>query len=232
MATAAIVDKVKIGKFIQQRTVFRHPKKKPPRRYYLIVCEGEKTEPNYFEALKKRLPKDMVKRICIKGEGKNTLSLIGSAEKEVEKRYLTNLPPFYHVWLVFDRDSFPESDFNDTIRKSTQKTRPQKQYWHCAWSNEAFELWYLLHFDAHVSPISRQAYQAKLESCLKKIGVNRKYKKNAIDMYEILEELQQNAIKNAEITLKKQQEREIPFSQMNPATTVHNLVKELIRYID
>jgi len=28
---------------------------RPRRRYYLIVCEGEKTEPNYFEAIRKIL---------------------------------------------------------------------------------------------------------------------------------------------------------------------------------
>ena len=30
---------------------------KSKRRFFLIVCEGEKTEPNYFESLKNDLPK-------------------------------------------------------------------------------------------------------------------------------------------------------------------------------
>ncbi|MEC3879226.1 RloB domain-containing protein [Parapedobacter sp. 10938] len=48
------------------------------RRYYLIVCEGEKTEPNYFEGLKGDLPKGVLThyRIDIAGTGRNTLSLI------------------------------------------------------------------------------------------------------------------------------------------------------------
>ncbi len=46
---------------------------RPRRRYFLIVCEGEKTEPNYFEAISNQLPKDMVKRITIVGTGRNTV---------------------------------------------------------------------------------------------------------------------------------------------------------------
>lgn len=30
------------------------------RKYYLIVCEGEKTEPNYFEVLKSDLPRGVL----------------------------------------------------------------------------------------------------------------------------------------------------------------------------
>ena len=33
---------------------------RPKRRFFLIVCEGEKTEPNYFEAIRLKLPKDMM----------------------------------------------------------------------------------------------------------------------------------------------------------------------------
>lgn len=30
------------------------------RKFYLIVCEGEKTEPNYFQGLKEDLPKGVL----------------------------------------------------------------------------------------------------------------------------------------------------------------------------
>jgi hypothetical protein len=63
-------------KYLHQRVAKRISKNKPSRRYYLIVCEGEKTEPNYFESLKRKLPDNIVKRISIQGVGKNTLSLL------------------------------------------------------------------------------------------------------------------------------------------------------------
>ena len=51
---------------------------KNKRKYYLIVCEGEKTEPNYFKSLKNALPKGVLE-ICefnIDGTGYNTESLV------------------------------------------------------------------------------------------------------------------------------------------------------------
>ena len=45
---------------------------------YLIVCEGGKTEPNYFEGIKKQVDKRFVDKLDIKieidieGTGKNT----------------------------------------------------------------------------------------------------------------------------------------------------------------
>ena len=66
----------------KQRTAGRRPK----GRYYLIVCEGEATEPNYFEAIARCLPKDMVSRITVKGVGDNTLGLIDAAKTEIAKR--------------------------------------------------------------------------------------------------------------------------------------------------
>ena len=56
---------------------------RPPRRYFLIVCEGEKTEPNYFNSIAAQLPKEMVKRIDVKGVGENTLNLIDAAKAEI-----------------------------------------------------------------------------------------------------------------------------------------------------
>ena len=48
------------------------------RKYYLIVCEGEKTEPNYFKAFQKHLP-PKIQTIKIVGEGKNTINVVESA---------------------------------------------------------------------------------------------------------------------------------------------------------
>lgn len=51
------------------------------RKYYLIVCEGEATEPNYFEGLKQDLPKGVLTayHIDIAGTGRNTQSLVDEA---------------------------------------------------------------------------------------------------------------------------------------------------------
>lgn len=198
----------------------------PPRRYYLIVCEGQETEPNYFRALCRELPKEMAQLITITGEGRNTLSLLEKAEQYVEERRKTNLPPYYHIWLVFDRDSFEPSDFDNTI-KSIEKKYKKTERWHSAWSNEAFELWYVLHFQkATGGSLARSQYGAILNEKL-----HIEYKKNDNDMFERLKPYMCDAIKNAEQALKKQKAENKPYHEQNPATTVHLLIKDLLAYI-
>src|SRR5580693_4188312 len=92
----------------KQQSTGRRVGFRPERRYYLIVCEGEKTEPNYFEALKKSLEFDAPARVEIKifGEGRNTKSLVEKAverKKEIEKNSTRKVDK---IWVVFDKDSF------------------------------------------------------------------------------------------------------------------------------
>jgi hypothetical protein len=70
----------------------------------LIVCEGKNTEPSYFRQFK--LTSATIKPV---GEGYNTISLVKRAmQLALEKKY-------DQVWCVFDKDDFPENDFNDAI---------------------------------------------------------------------------------------------------------------------
>ena len=129
------------------------------------------------------------------------------------------------IWVVFDRDSFEAKDFNAAINHC-QQSKPKIG---CAWTNEAFELWYLLHFHYYNTAIDRSAYQKLIEDNLKsKIGVGYKYKKNSTKMYDILKKHGnlQLAIKFA-TKLEKNFEGEFDFSNQNPCTKVHHLVVEL-----
>jgi len=196
----------------------------PSRRYYLIVCEGKKTEPNYFEAIKRALPPEMVKRITISGTGNNTLSLVEYAQREVLARQRSGCPPYYKIWVVFDHDSFNDDDFDNAISMISQKST-KTEHWQSAWSNEAFELWYILHFRNQAGgALSRHEYECILEDEMK-----RPYKKNAEDMFELLKPHVVDAIKRANVALKLQNGK--PYHAQNPATTVHLLVKELLSYI-
>ena len=63
----------------------------------LIVCEGEVTEPAYFEELRNRLPPEMVERIVLQGVGRGTTQLLKETEALVERRKYDNKPPYYYV---------------------------------------------------------------------------------------------------------------------------------------
>ena len=217
---------------------------RPPRRYFLIVCEGEETEPNYFNSIAAQLPKDMVNRITVKGVGKNTLHLIEDAKAEIAKRRAAGLPDYYYVWLVFDRDEFPADHFNRTIEgveaiNAQNNALPPKtrrgEHWNCAWSNEAFELWYVLHFREQLGgSVSRTQYQKILEEDIRTCTSEKdfSYKKNDLQMFARLKDRTPAAILRAERALERQlNAKGTAYADMNPATRVHELVKLLMAYV-
>lgn len=178
----------------------------PPKKVFLIVCEGKETEKNYFLSFK--VPGEVVDVV---GLGDNTLSLV---ERAVDLKQAGN---YDQVWCVFDRDSFPPNRFNRALELA------QQQGMEIAYSNEAFELWYLLHFAYHDTGMARSVYQEKLTHCL-----GSRYVKNRADIFDLLETRQPDAVRNAE-RLMAQYAVTNP-EQDNPSTTVHLLVAELNKH--
>lgn len=189
------------------------------RERILIVCEGKKTEPNYFRAFKALLPTHVVE-LDIQGEGFNTLSLVEQAQKVRSDRASGDYP-FDQVWVVFDRDSFEPDDFDNAIHKATADKIE------CAWSNEAFELWYILHFEYRTTGMSREEYKGKLTALL-----GEEYRKNATDMCRQLEAKgsQKQAIAWARKLHDETMAARTPGSRANPCTTVYKLVEALNRF--
>ncbi|MCX5821408.1 MAG: RloB family protein [Deltaproteobacteria bacterium] len=189
------------------------------RQRFLIVCEGEKTEPNYFESFKQDLPRQVV-QLEIFGEGANTLSLVARARALRDNRASGDYP-FDEVWVVFDRDSFDPSSFDNAIHSADSCGM------HCAWSNEAFELWYILHFEFRNTEMSRTEYQGKLGEFLGEI-----YRKNAPDMYQKLSQIgkQSQAAAWAKTLHDQFLTDDTPPSRSNPCTTVYLLVEKLNQF--
>jgi hypothetical protein len=77
-------------------------------RRILIVCEGEKTEPNYF----RKFPEnpEVYDRIDIHGTGYNTVSLVNEAIR-LKNEALKKREPYIEVWCVFDKDDFSTEHF-------------------------------------------------------------------------------------------------------------------------
>ena len=172
---------------------------------FLIVCEGTKTEPNYFNSF--RVPKNVVE-IDVRGVGKDPSQLVDDAKK------IRDNDDYDRIWCVFDRDSWTPENFNNAISSA------KSQGFEVAYSNEAFELWYILHFEYLNTATSRKDYGDKLSNHLEK-----PYKKNDPTIYDELLPRQETAIKNAK-KLLNQYDRHDPANN-NPATTVHLLVESL-----
>lgn len=185
-------------------------KRGEPKPTILIVCEGMRTEPRYFEAFKVSSAE-----VTVEGKGRNTDSLVEYAIRLKKKR--KGSERYDQVWCVFDRDSFPPQQFNRALELAS------KNNIRVAYSNEAFELWFLLHFNYYDTAMSRAQYAEKLSELL-----GREYKKNDGDLYRILLSKQSIAIRNANNLLEKY----VPSNpcEDKPSTTVHHLVEELNKY--
>ncbi len=127
-------------------------------RYY-IFCEGEQTEPLYFEGFKRMIEdnpiyKDMV-LIEIEPCAVETMRVIGMAERYVRKNGIDR----GQIWCVYDKDSFLAKDFNGVAERVDKLNleKPELQY-HAAWSNECIEFWFILHFAYYTSNNHRSEY--------------------------------------------------------------------------
>lgn len=189
------------------------PRKVDTREFkqrFLIVCEGSKTEPNYFRSF--RVPRDVVE---VHGLGEDPSTLVRSATDLKNK----DGDDYDQIWCVFDRDSWPLENFNNAISSATS------QGFRVAYSNEAFELWYILHFEYLNTGIPRKDYIHRLSLLL----VGQKYQKNSETIYDELLDKQPTAIRNAK-KLLTEYDPHVPAKD-NPSTTVHLLVQELNRFI-
>lgn len=185
------------------------------KQTFLIICEGVNTEPDYFNAF--RLTSANVKAI---GQGMGTIALVQKAinikmqEEQKGCKYNQN-------WIVFDKDDFPDADFNAAILLARQNG------FEVAYSNQAFEYWFLLHFNLYQGALHRSRYEKMLSDLLgfpytKKSGVSNK-------MFNVLLSKQLKAINHAKAVITQ-------FAGDNPAreessTTVYLLVEELNKYL-
>jgi hypothetical protein len=179
------------------------------KQRFLIVCEGKKTEPYYFKSF--RVPKAVV---AIEGAAGDPTRLVNSAYK------LANEDEYDQVWCVFDRDegAWTAQNFNNALQNA-------KTYgFHVAYSNECFELWYILHFEFLNTGLPRSDYEDKLSELL---GI--RYRKNDLTIYQQLLAKQQIAIKYAQKLLESY--NSIDPERNNPSTTVHLLVEALNKFL-
>ena len=196
--------------------------------YHLIVTEGTKTEPAYFNGLKRAINvADGMEKVHLDiiGTGTNTTGLISRAKSLV--RNAGN--PYRHVWLVYDKDDFPTADFNSVVDLCLKETRVSGEViYHAIWSNQCIELWFLLHFIYLNTDIHRSEYYTRLSKYLEQDGLG-KYTKNRDDIFTVLLPKIRAAIENAE-KLEIVNNGKTP-SQSAPGTMVHAMMKEFLPYL-
>ncbi len=118
--------------------------KRAPRRRFIIYCEGEKTEPAYFDALKQTFGRDALVELEIVPTGvPKTIAERAVARAKAEglakrsRKPKNSFEDGDQVWAVFDRDEHP--NFEDAVAICSSKGVGIGR------SNPCFEIWLILH---------------------------------------------------------------------------------------
>ena len=191
-----------------------------PRKTFLIVTEGA-TEEQYFKKFR-RQPGPIV---LVKDGKDSKRSLVESAiaERELRVKNQDYLPEVDETWVVMDRDidmgnKHDLDNFNQALQLADNENI------NVAWSNDAFELWLLLHFQ----DVEASMHRTQLNELLSK-HIGKKYEKAKGDeMFDATKDFRDDAIRRSERMLKDMET--IHPSSANPCTTVHLLVVRLVTH--
>jgi len=193
----------------------RRPGKRQYQKTIFIFCEGSKTEPRYFGALKAARRRSNVRIVVHPGGGKRTdpCYLIQYAVA-TRTRELDWDPKVDETWCVFDIEREGDRPNVKEIMEQAGKAEIA-----LAVSNPAVEYWFLLHFESTDRPFV---------SAQEVIEALRKYVPNyskGLSVYECVKDRTDHAIAHAQ-QLRRQASPSWG-SYPNPSTSVDDLVKEL-----
>lgn len=180
---------------------------KNPNKIELIVCEGSKTEPMYFKALRSKLRLSAVKIDVISPNESEPIAVVERAiakKKEYEK-----------VWCVVDVE-IPSHGTLDEAWKKAKETAGLE----LILTNPCIEYWFLLHFKKHSTPFENNN---DVMNALKEVYIS--YKKSRIG-FDNLYPRTATAIKHSKEMLEVKGCGEY-LRDCNPSTHVHKIVEHL-----
>jgi hypothetical protein len=185
----------------------------------LIVCEGEKTEPSYFNG-------------CIQFYRLNTANVevdgtCGSSPKSVYERAIElweaedkRGDSYDRVYCVFDRDT--HVTYDETVKRISEHN--PEDIFYAAVSVPCFEYWLLLHFKYTTRPYAATGRLSVGGEVLKELkGVMPEYEKGNNNTFLSLSPQIESAKKNAIRSMKNAKENYTD----NPSTSIHELIDYL-----
>ena len=193
----------------------KNPRLEPKRRF-ILFCEGEKTEIEYFNALRRTCSKTLIALEAHGGVGvPKTI-----ASKAIEEARSLGLTPKSRrkkdsyeerdqVWAIFDRDDHPH--FDEAVRDC------ESQNVGVARSNPCFELWLILHEQNYDRAEHRHAMQKLLAQLRSEYDPDGAKTPKCDDLVKRVEE----AERRAERGLRNRETGGDPYG--NPSTTVGRL---------
>jgi len=220
----------------KQQDAARQKANRKPYDNVLIVCEGEKTEPYYFEEMRVYLDLDST-NIEIDGScGSSPKSVVNHAQKLFDSERASH-GNYDRVFCVFDRDQHETFDYAldkiSSINRALKKDGYSKEdVFTAIRSVPAFEYWFLLHFTPSTRPYSPLVNKSVGDQVIDDLRVylpDYEKKKEGMYKYSIDNRLIDAAKAHSERIFKNSQN----IGNINPSTNVHDLVKylEKLKYI-
>ncbi len=195
----------------------RREPKRDSYDYVLIVCEGAKTETQYFGRLRSIHKLNSANIQITQANGSDPRSIARFAETLYTKN------AYDRVYCVFDRDGHQTWDEGLSIIGKYPGVMSAITSWPC------FELWVLLHFKYSASPfmaVGKKSACDLVEDEVKKHIAD--YKKGYPTIYDDLLARMGAAKANA----KRLSIENKATGSLNPATNVYELVEYLIELVE
>ena len=188
----------------------RRAPEREPYDVVLIVCEGEKTEPYYFEGLRRAWGLSSANiRVRFAGAS-DPLSLVQFALAEMRSG------DYDRAFCVFDRDT--HAGFEQARQQITQSPEGREGKLQEIASWPCFEVWVLLHFIRTTRAFA--ACEPVIREIEKHYG---EYAKGARKVFDALMDKIDVAIANADHLENHNRDTRTD----NPATAIHTLIKYL-----
>jgi len=197
----------------------RRKAKRSPYSKVLIVCEGEKTEPFYFEDLKLHYKLNSA-NIEITGDcGSAPVSIFEHANQRYQEEKVAG-DSFDKVFCVFDKDQ--HDSYEETLIKINNVV--PRDTFVAINSIPCFEYWLILHFHYTARPYQHLPGNSAAKQLLSELGrFMPDYEKGQKDVFSILINNLEQAKAHAKRALTAAQQSHTD----NPSTRVHNLVEFL-----
>jgi hypothetical protein len=190
---------------------------KQPYDVVLIVCGGEKTEPNYLNALRKTYGLSSVNVRVVPPGRSDPFGIVRFAISQLQRD-----PDYDKAYCVFDRNGHANYDEALQLAQSSKAARQEKLF--AIPSVPCFEIWLLLHYAYSNAPYVPAGAASPCDLVIRDLRAhNAGYSKGSLTVYAQLAERLAQANVHAE-----RLERDNATTQSdNPSTGMHKLVAYL-----
>lgn len=137
------------GRRAAERPLKRKVGTRRPRKTFVVFCEGERTEPEYLDALKRQPSVRDVAAVDLRvetGHGGSVPRTLVAMAAEARSKAIDEEAEIDEFWCVFDVE-WPRN--HPGLSEAVQRARVSGIK--LAVSNPCFELWLILHFQNHAA---------------------------------------------------------------------------------